>query len=89
MEEVGDARCEPARMQAQAQDVDRRLEERRVDAFIELRQGAVRRHHVPVPVLLVTAGWVEPSVLGYAFVLAQAGAVAVLAVLEHAAYARI
>jgi hypothetical protein len=44
---------------------------------------------VAASLLLVTVGWVEPSALGYAFVLAQAAAVAVLAALEHAAYARI
>jgi hypothetical protein len=40
---------------------------------------------VAASVLLVSAGWVSPTPLGYAFVLVQAAAVALLAALEYTA----
>jgi hypothetical protein len=40
---------------------------------------------VAASVLLVSAGWVSPTPLGYAFVLVQAAAVAVIAALEYTA----
>ncbi len=38
---------------------------------------------VAASLLLLLAGWVEPNGLGYAFILGQAGAVAVLAEMQY------
>jgi len=48
--EVEDVGRDAPRVQAEADDVDRRRQQRRIDAVEELRQRAVAHHHVPAPV---------------------------------------
>ena len=48
--EIGDARRQPLRVQADAQHIDRRLKEHRIGARHQGWRGAVGRHQCPVPV---------------------------------------
>lgn len=48
--EVPDAWCHSKRVQAGAQNIDRRGKQRRVDALDQDTEGCIGRHQIPVPV---------------------------------------